>query len=384
MKHLEKDDKVSNTTVEKSGNKATTATTAYNESGLLRVSGLSSKLEEVMDHYLVIEEFFLRRSVDKAMRIDEYDQGNHTSSCVDDVFYILKKTISRAVFTSNVDCLAAMINFIQRTLEMDYLSVFQKSLGSVFSNGDSKPARVEYMILLNNVNVSLDYLEKLTAEIEQDCISSMNSLSEHALAKAKAVLQGLTASSSKFKQMLHQGLEELFNRTLQPRLLPLLQSSYTEIKYVLTDEEYAEQEAVNSFVHRFMHGFDVLIEPFKSTLTEDNYNQIIVSAVTHLTKTWERIIFKSKFNKLGAIRFEKDLRAVGFYMVNLTTFPLREKLTRLNQMAMLLDLEELEDLYEIWGNNAGAITWRLTDTEVRRVLSSRVDFHPEAVAQLRL
>jgi len=71
-------------------------------------------------------------------------------------------------------------------------------------------------------------------------------------------------------------------------------------------------------------------------------------------------------------------------MVSLTTFPLREKLTRLNQMAMLLDLEELDDLFEIWGNNAGAITWRLTDQEVRRVLASRVDFHPDDVARLRI
>lgn len=111
--------------------------------------------------------------------------------------------------------------------------------------------------------MSVDYVEKLTVEIEQDCISSMSSLSEHALAKAKAVLSGLTASSSKFKQTLHQGLEELFDRTLQPKLLPLLQMSYAEIKYVLTDEEYAEQEAVNSFVHKFMSGLDTLIEPFK-------------------------------------------------------------------------------------------------------------------------
>ena len=144
MKHLEKEYKV-----EKSNQSPMPAT--YNESGLLRVSGLSSKLEEVIDHYLVIEEFFLRRSVDKAMKIDEYDPGNQTSSCVDDVFYILKKTISRAVFTSNVDCLAAMINFIQRTLEMDYLTVFQKSIASVFSNGDSRQARIDYMVRAKRV-----------------------------------------------------------------------------------------------------------------------------------------------------------------------------------------------------------------------------------------
>ncbi|KAI8600650.1 COG4 transport protein-domain-containing protein [Dissophora ornata] len=377
IEHLQSEDQVGDTLVERPKN-------LYNESGLLRVSGLSRKVEEIIDHYLVIEEFFLRRSVDKAMKIDEYDFGNKTSSCVDDVFYILKKTISRAVYSSNVDCLAAMINFIKNTLEMDYISVFQKNMTGVFSSGDTKEARFQYMLLLNNINVSIDYLEKLTTEIEQESVSTIASLSEHALAKAKAVLSGLTGSSSKFKQILSIGIEELFDKTLRPRLRPLLQDSYKEIKYVVTDEEYAEQEALNSFVHRFMSGFDTLIEPFKSTLTEDNYNQVIANAVTSLTKTWEKIIFQTKFNKMGAIRFDKDLRAVGFYLVSLTSFPVREKLTRLNQMAMLLDLEDLEDLYEIWGNNSGAITWRLTDAEVRRVLSSRTDFHPDDVARLKL
>ncbi|KAF8978675.1 Golgi transport complex subunit 4 [Entomortierella lignicola] len=377
IENLGTKDQIEDTLVEKPKN-------LYNESGLLRISGLSRKVEEIVDHYLVIEEFFLRRSVDKAMKIDEYDAGNKTSSCVDDVFYILKKTISRAVYTSNVDCLAAMINFIKNTLEMDYISVFQRSMAGVFSNGDTKEGRFQYMLLLNNINVSIDYLEKLTAEIEQDSMSTIASLSEHALAKAKAVLSGLTGSSGKFKQILHVGIEELFDRALRPRLRPLLQDSYKEIKYVVTDEEYAEQEALNSFVNRFMSGFDTLIEPFKSTLTEENYNQVIANAVTSLTKTWEKIIFQTKFNKMGAIRFDKDLRSVGFYMVSLTSFPVREKLTRLNQMAMLLDLEELDDPYEIWGNNSGAITWRLTDAEVRRVLSSRTDFHPEEVARLRL
>ncbi|KAI8347136.1 COG4 transport protein-domain-containing protein [Mortierella sp. GBAus27b] len=377
IEHFANEDQVDDTAIEKSK-------TLYNESGLLRVSGLSRKVEEIIDYYLTVEEFFLRRSVDKAMRIDEYDVGSKTSSCVDDVFYILKKTISRAVNTSNVDCMAAMINFIKNTLEMDYVAVFQRNMAGVFSNGDTKEARFQYMVLLNNVSVSVDYLQKLTAEIEQESASTITSLSEQGLAKAKAVLSGLTSSSGKITQILNKGIEELFDRTLRPRLEPLLLASYNDIKYVLTDEEYAEQEALNSFVHRFMSGFDALIEPFKSTLTDENYNQVIASAVTSLTKSWERIMFKTKFNKLGAIRFDKDLRAVGFYLVSLTSFPVREKLTRLNQMVMLLDLEELDDLYEIWGNNSGAITWRLTDTEVRRILSSRTDFHPEDVARLKL
>lgn len=100
-------------------------------------------------------------------------------------------------------------------------------------------------------------------EIEQDCVSTIASLSEHSLAKAKVVLSGLTGSSSKFKRILNHGIEELYERTLKPRLRPLLQDSYKDIKYVVTDEEYAEQEALNSFVNRFMSGLDNLVDAFK-------------------------------------------------------------------------------------------------------------------------
>ncbi|KAG0095611.1 Golgi transport complex subunit 4 [Podila epicladia] len=376
IEYLQKEDRVGETLVGKSAN-------LYNECGLLRASGLSNKVDEVMDHYLVIEEFFLRRSVDKAMAIDEYDFGSQTSSCVDDVFYIIKKTISRAVYTSNVDCLAAMINFVQRTLEMDYIAFFKKSMQTITLGADTRDPPLKYMVLLNNINISDDYLGKLTAEIEQDC-ANITSLSEHALEKAKTVLSGLGASSNTFRQILNSGIEQLFGQTVNQKLRALLLDSYKDIKYVVSDEEYAEQEASNRFVHRFMSGFDTMIEPYKSTLTEDNYNQVIARAVTSLTRTWEKIIFQTRFNKMGAIRFDKDLRAVGFYLVSLTSFPLRDKLTRLNQQAMLLDLEELEDIYEIWGNNAGSITWRLTDSEVRNVLGCRIDFSPEAVGQLQL
>ena len=122
---------------------------------------------------------------------------------------------------------------------------------------------------MNNVNVSIDYLEKLTVEIEQECVSTIASLSEHSLAKAKVVLSGLTGSSSRFKRILNHGIEELYERTLKPRLRPLLQDSYKDIKYVVTDEEYAEQEALNSFVNRFMSGLDNLVDAFKVTDKDD-------------------------------------------------------------------------------------------------------------------
>ena len=37
----------------------------YNTAGLLRVSGLSRQVQELMSDYLVIEEYYLRRTIEK-------------------------------------------------------------------------------------------------------------------------------------------------------------------------------------------------------------------------------------------------------------------------------------------------------------------------------
>jgi hypothetical protein len=47
----------------------------------------------------------------------------------------------------------------------------------------------------------------------------------------------------------------------------------------------------------------------------------------------------SILNQLGALRFDKDLRAVISYFSRNVHGPVRDKFTRLNQISMLLNLE---------------------------------------------
>lgn len=56
----------------------------------------------------------------QAVTMDTYEKGQLTSSMVDDCFYIVKKCISRALSSSNIDCLCAMINHANSVLESDF------------------------------------------------------------------------------------------------------------------------------------------------------------------------------------------------------------------------------------------------------------------------
>lgn len=55
--------------------------------------------------------------------MDVCEKGQLTSSMVDDVFYIVKKCIGRALSSSSIDCLCAMINHSITQLESDFRCV---------------------------------------------------------------------------------------------------------------------------------------------------------------------------------------------------------------------------------------------------------------------
>lgn len=56
----------------------------------------------------------------QAVTMDTYEKGQLNSSMVDDCFYIVKKCISRALSSSSIDCLCAMINHANSVLESDF------------------------------------------------------------------------------------------------------------------------------------------------------------------------------------------------------------------------------------------------------------------------
>ena len=68
---------------------------------------------------------------------------------------------------------------------------------------------------------------------------------------------------------------------------------------------------------------------------------------------------------------------------------MRDRLTRLAQMAIVLNLEDPNEIWEYnWGEQgnvgSGAIVWRLSADEVRRVMERRVDWSKDRISALRL
>ena len=93
---------------------------------------------------------------------------------------------------------------------------------------------------------------------------------------------------------------------------------------------------------------------------------------------------QKRFNQLGGLQLDRDARTLVGHFSAMTQRTVRDKFARLTQMATILNLERVSEILDYWGDNSGPMTWRLTPTEVRRVLGLRVDFKPEVIAALKL
>ena len=95
--------------------------------------------------------------------------------------------------------------------------------------------------------------------------------------------------------------------------------------------------------YRLFFGFalDVLIRPWEKLVLGQKYNEVLPTFPLHLrTKFFKHTLFL--FSQLGAVRFDRDLRAITTYLSSQTAFgDVREKFVRLQQIATLLNLDQV-------------------------------------------
>lgn len=192
----------------------------YGNNGLLLSSGLTKRVRELMSSYLVIDEYLLKKSIDKAMKMDDYDPSvSQTSTCVDDVFFILKTVIKRCISTYEPQVVGSTVRTTLKTLEVAYINQFQQRMSTVFSSYDStgrnaekaiEMAKTSYMVILNNLDVSADYTHRLAKEVEPSIKNGIWLDEENDIKKTMEYIQEFEGIADKFKQLLQVNAYILF------------------------------------------------------------------------------------------------------------------------------------------------------------------------------
>ncbi|PVU98970.1 hypothetical protein BB559_001109 [Furculomyces boomerangus] len=230
-------------------------------------------------------------------------------------------------------------------------STFGSALG-LAATGNEQIADQQKRICvgLNNLDVSISYLSALCDGLLGKIKSSWAKLGNgspndsNEQMKAEEAIQSLNSISSKMSMVLVQGLNQLSNQALKLRIRQSLKESYLDIKYVLSDEEFADTQNDNLFQQRMFMKLDSLLKPFKARLTENNGNTLIELVIDVLVADWQRAILQSKFNLLGGLAFERDVKSVQNYFEMFVTSNIRPKFSKLVQMSQIMtsSISELE------------------------------------------
>lgn len=104
-----------------------------------------------------------------------------------------------------------------------------------------------------------------------------------------------------------------------------------------------------------------------------------------VAKQLEPRLRRKRFNQLGALQLDADVRALVAFFVERASRRVRARFVRLLHVSQVLNLESPGEIMEYWGAGApGALAWELTAEEVRAVMALRTDWAPADIAKLRL
>ncbi|XP_010934198.1 conserved oligomeric Golgi complex subunit 4 [Elaeis guineensis] len=357
------------------------ATKAFRSGSFNRV------VQDLTGFYVILEEFFMVENVRKAITIDEHVPDSLTTSMVDDVFYVLQSCCRRAISTSSINSVFAVLSGAMNLLSNEYQEALQQKMrepnlgAKLFLGGVGvQKTGTEIATALNNMDVSAEYVLKLRHEIEEQCAEVFPAPVDRE--KVKSCLSELGEISSVFKQVLNAGLEQLV-ATISPRIRPVLDSVAT-ISYELNDAEYEENEVNDPWVQKLLHAVETNMAWLQPAMTSNNYDSFVHLMIDFIVKRLEVIMMQKRFSQLGGLQLDREVRALVNHFSEMSQRPVRDKFARLSQMSTILNFERVSEILDFWGENAGHMTWLLTPAEVRRVLGLRIDFKPEAIAALRL
>jgi len=384
---------------EEGSNRQRAASTAAT-TGLRPNTELQASIQEVIMMYIALETYFMTESVGKAVQIDEWGEGDLTSSMVEDVFFVLQKSALRAMATCSIHVVQAMIqqitqslgggyhaalmNFGERAAQKDVVRMMDDAKGFLTGHEHAKEKGPKSetnfeIIALNNAAVSGTYISKLKEAMERAFDDNFEN-DEDQRERVQPLFTELGDTASALNKIVEGGQDGLFS-TVEPRIGAFV-DSLQNVNFEVSEREQARNDAEDHFVQALITGLDETIKANQKVLTPNNAEAIIQRTLASVTSRFEQVTRQKRFNQLGGLQFDKDVRALREYFKQISTTAVRDKFTRLSQIASILSLERVEEIMLYWDD--GGMTWRLSVEEVRSVLALRSDFSREEIGKLKL
>ena len=334
---------------------------------MLAMSDLAKYSQESLGDYIALEQFFMSENVKLAISLDSSEQDQLTTSMLDDVFFIVKKCVGRGISSQNVDCICAVLNNAVTLLESDFIKTFQETIkaglpntyldqaysvlhsatGAKLAVADTDKQKQQFLSYLNNAESGLEYITRLQSSIgsELSSLQSSSCLSSKQTDKINSCMTGLPAVQASLRATLDSGLAALRSSVVKPRVKPWV-DGFCLVTHNLTDEMFSDFAANDPWVQQTILNIDMLLKSFKLSLTQTNFDSFVNIVASEVTLQLEKAVTKTSFNRLGGLQFDKEVRGLSSFLASVTSWSIRDKFSRLQQMAAILNIETPREIEE--------------------------------------
>lgn len=189
---------------------------------------------------------------------------------------------------------------------------------------------------LNNLQLSHEYTLRFTDNVGRESLLRF----PHDRAKLESCLAMLSEAAEQFERLLNWGVARLSSDDIAPRVGTLADALLAS-SYELTEDDLASFDVGSNFMTSLISGLRLILLEFQSTLTSATTELLIPVVAGSIAENLERVVLQCRFNRLGGIQFEKDIRALITYLSANTPWSVRDKFVRLSQIATLLNLEKV-------------------------------------------
>ncbi|KAI0232641.1 Golgi transport complex subunit 4 [Massospora cicadina] len=273
-------------------------------------------LQTTLDAFPVIEKYYLACSVDKALELDEFQEGASYSSSVDDILYLIKKELS--VPSPH----ATQLSFATR-LVSDLNDTVARTLRPASFSKETQDQFLE----------SINIFPKMAASFSERRVASLRRLIDKGVA-------------------------------------PKIQAFFSQLS---AESDYHNNVAVTPIAMKLSSRFDTFLLPFKATLSPENFSWFIEEISTVVGEALAQFILRQRFDQLGALAIGSDIDIVKGYFSSQTDGYIKEAFARPVAMARLLECQSLDEAKEL-AEDPSFPSQLFTPEEFNTIFCSRLDF----------
>ncbi|KAL3767861.1 hypothetical protein ACHAWO_013680 [Cyclotella atomus] len=270
----------------------------------------------------------------------------------------------------------------------------------------------------NDLEIVADYTKKLEAHFLREIDAGYPRA--HETEQLRMCIKGLGAVVDSFSQSSDRSIERLIS-TLLPRVRQIVNDAVgqeggssnatasnflgspvlsggatntaaTHLNYELDDQAFELSQISESYMSHICAELDEVFDPLRVHLVPKLSDEVLIGVLSGVSKRLEAAIRKSKFTPLGAISLDSDIRyLMSFAKDRIDSTELKSNVSlckscpalgRLNQIALLLNVDDLEDALDLISVNKRKGNWDLKIDDAKTLLSMRVDFEGSKVNDL--